>query len=215
MELYTAEKKKRKNRIRLWCVFCAHVCRFLSVFLLDAVQNRKWCQWTFILAMRICTTKYPGRDYFTTESSESWLTDRLAKGPSSVPQARFLEPSCKGSEITFSFFAQLCEKIFDCFSSFVFTYFSLTPLSALNDFYPTQHTHTERRTSWRRHFGPADSQIRPTLRHFSESSRRSAVLGPSRDSHSDDSMTSLTHPMTHSATTFNVHSPGSRHEKIN
>lgn len=215
MELYTAEKKKRKNQIRLWCVFCAHVCRFLSFFCWMQSRTESDANEPSSLRCAFAPRNIPGVTLLPKVGKVGWQTGSR-KAHQVCHKLGFLNRHVKVQKSHFRF----CTTLWKDFRLFLFIRFHIFfahPAQRSQRFLSnaTIHTHTERRTSWRRHFGPADSQIRPSLRHFSESSWRSAVLGPSRDAHSDDSMTSLTHPMTHSAATNNVHNRVPRHEKIN
>lgn len=174
-----------------WCLesivicLCAHVCRFISS-LLDAVQistesdANELSLFPMNGEMRICTT-HPGTtsivygisikpaDYQQLSTANNTWTSRairLSRG------ANFTYMKRKKSHFIFAHKLYERRTLFSPLS--LISTHSLGSLSApfsQRIFFFIQrnrsHTYTkERRSSWRRHFGPADFQICPTLWHF-------------------------------------------------
>lgn len=183
---------------------------FFHFVVLDAVQilNRKWCQWTFFsqpfffwcaFAVQFFTFTRPKTgDNFAAKFSTDRQSFILHSTDSTHFQYRPAEMSWRTRSFLFFFLFFFCtkklRKIF--FSHILHTRRSLFSLSF---FYPTHtYTHTFTLTHscgdvMRRHFGPADFQIRPTLRHFCEISWNVGAERLLCLTSVDDSCESLTH----------------------
>lgn len=177
---FTAEPNVKKEKESVKMSFAAHVCRF------------RWMQFRYKpkvmpmnFAMRNCITS-PSRVYGVVESCE------ISPAPSEhVHVAKSFAASSPWRRKIFHV------KQITFLHNFSLSWTHNPTLSRLSTifFYPTQpftHTHSAER---RRHFGPADFQIRPTLWRFHGGWLKSRVIELRRDMRANDSCSSLTHPV--------------------